>query len=122
VIVTGHGRAGHLKRALEAGVRGFLPKTVNARVLSDVVRTVHQGGRYVDPELAAEAITPETVRSPRARPTSLSLPLAAPGRRDRSPAHLSPGTVRNHLSAAAAKLGLSNRHSAVDVAARHGWI
>ncbi|MCW2700974.1 MAG: two component transcriptional regulator, LuxR family, partial [Blastococcus sp.] len=26
VFVTGHGRAGHLKRALDAGVRGFLPK------------------------------------------------------------------------------------------------
>jgi two-component system response regulator DesR len=57
VIVTGHGRAGHLKRALEAGVRGFLPKTVSAPVLTDVVRTVHRGGRYVDPELAAEAIS-----------------------------------------------------------------
>ena len=57
VIVTGHGRPGHLKRALAAGVRGFLPKTVSAAVLSDVVRTVHRGGRYVDPQLAAEAIS-----------------------------------------------------------------
>lgn len=62
VIVTGHGRAGHLKRALEAGVRGFLPKTVSAPVLTDVVRTVHRGGRYVDPELAAEAISAGTAR------------------------------------------------------------
>ena len=37
-------------------------------------------------------------------------------------AHLSPGTVRNYLSAAAAKLGAANRHAAVDVARRHGWI
>jgi two-component system response regulator DesR len=56
VIVTGHARPGHLKRALEAGVRGFLPKTVSAGVLGEVVRAVHRGGRYVDPELAAEAI------------------------------------------------------------------
>ena len=42
--------------ALTAGVRGFLPKTVSAHVLADVVRAVHGGGRYVDPELAAEAI------------------------------------------------------------------
>src|SRR5690625_6047108 len=45
VIVTSHGRAGHLKRALSAGVRGFLPKTVSSGVLADVVRTVHGGGR-----------------------------------------------------------------------------
>jgi two-component system, NarL family, response regulator DesR len=123
VIVTGHGRAGHLKRALEAGVRGFLPKTVNAAVLSDVVRTVHRGGRYVDPELAAEAISAGD--SPLTSREADVLELAAGG----APveeiavrAHLSPGTVRNHLSAAAAKLGAPNRHVAVDVARRHGWI
>src|SRR5690606_18516150 len=56
VIVTSHGRPGYLKRALESGVRGFMPKTVSARVLAEVVRQVHAGGRYVDPELAASAI------------------------------------------------------------------
>ena len=35
---------------------------------------------------------------------------------------LSEGTVRNHLSAAAAKLGAPNRHAALEVARRHGWI
>src|SRR5690606_15492523 len=48
VIVTSHGRPGYLKRALETGVRAFLPKTTSARVLADVVRQVHGGGRYVD--------------------------------------------------------------------------
>ena len=37
-------------------------------------------------------------------------------------AHLSPGTVRNHRSSAAAKLGARNRHMAVEVARRHGWV
>src|SRR5690606_40800399 len=36
VIVTSHGRPGYLKRALETGVRAFLPKTTSARVLADV--------------------------------------------------------------------------------------
>ena len=31
MIVTSHGRPGHLKRALAAGVRGFVPKTVSAQ-------------------------------------------------------------------------------------------
>ena len=34
VIVTSHGRPGHLKRALAAGVRGFLPKTTSAATLA----------------------------------------------------------------------------------------
>jgi two-component system response regulator DesR len=123
VIVTGHGRPGHLKRALEAGVRGFLPKTVPAAVLSDVVRAVHRGGRYVDPELAAEAISAGD--SPLTPRESDILELAAGGapvEEIAARAHLSPGTVRNHLSAAAMKLGAPNRHAAVAEARRHGWI
>lgn len=123
VIVTGHGRAGHLKRALEVGIRGFLPKTVNAAVLSDVVRTVHRGGRYVDPELAAEAISAgDNPLTPREADVLELAASGAPVEEIATRVHLSPGTVRNHLSSAAAKLGAANRHAAVHVARRHGWI
>ena len=123
VIVTGHGRAGHLKRALEAGVRGFLPKTVSAPVLTDVVRTVHRGGRYVDPELAAEAISAgDSPLTPREADVLELAAGGAPVDEIAARAHLSPGTVRNHLSAAAAKLGVPNRHAAVEAARRFGWI
>ena len=123
VIVTSHGRPGHLKRALAAGVRGFLPKTASAQVLSDVIRTVHSGGRYVDPELAAETISvgdnPLTARE------AAVLELAANGLpvdEISRLAHLTPGTVRNYLSAAAVKLGAANRHEAVHIAQAQGWI
>lgn len=43
LIVTSHGRPGHLKRALAAGVRGFVPKTVSAQRLTEIIRTVHAG-------------------------------------------------------------------------------
>jgi two-component system response regulator DesR len=123
IIVTSHGRPGHLKRALASGVRGFLPKTVSAHVLADVVRTAHSGGRYVDPELAAEAIGAGD--SPLTSREADVLELAADGAAvneiaDR--ACLSPGTVRNYLSSAASKLGAANRHEAVRVARTHGWI
>jgi hypothetical protein len=36
---------------------GSYPKTISAHVLADVVRATHSDGRYVDPELAAEAIS-----------------------------------------------------------------
>ncbi|SOE01323.1 response regulator transcription factor [Blastococcus haudaquaticus] len=123
VIVTGHGRPGHLKRALASGVRGFLPKTVPAGVLSDVVRTVHRGGRYVDPELAAEAISAgDSPLTPREADILELAAGGAPVEEIAARAHLSPGTVRNHLSAAAVKLGAPNRHAAVVEARRHGWI
>jgi two-component system response regulator DesR len=104
VIVTGHGRAGHLKQALTAGVRGFLPKTVNAGVLTEVVRTVHRGGRYVDPQLAAEAISAgDSPLTPREADVLELGAGGAPVEEIAARAHLSPGTVRNYLSSAAAK-------------------
>jgi two-component system, NarL family, response regulator DesR len=123
VIVTGHGRPGHLKRALAAGVRGFLPKTVDAAVLTEVVRTAHRGGRYVDPQLAAEAISAgDNPLTPREADVLELAADGAPVEEIAARAHLSPGTVRNYLSAAATKLGAANRHAAVEVARRHGWI
>lgn len=123
VIVTGHGRPGHLKKALGAGVRGFLPKTVSATVLAAAIRQVASGGRYVDPELAADAIAAGD--SPLTAREADVLELAADGApveeiADR--AALAPGTVRNYLSSAVAKLGVTNRHEAVRVARAKGWV
>jgi len=123
MIVTGHGRPGHLKRALAAGVRGFVPKTVSAQRLAEIIRTVHAGGRYIDPELAADAISagdsPLTAREAEVLELAADgAPIADIARR----ASLSPGTVRNYLSSAAAKLSAENRHTAVRIARERGWL
>lgn len=123
IIVTSHGRPGHLKRALAAGVRGFLPKTASAQDLADAVRAVHVGGRYLDPELAAEAIS--AGGSPLTPREADVLELAADGapiEQIAQRASLSPGTVRNYLSSAVTKLGAANRHEAVSLARAQGWI
>jgi two-component system, NarL family, response regulator DesR len=123
LIVTSHGRPGYLKRALASGVSGFLPKTTSAATLADVVRSVHAGGRHVDPELAAEAIAAGD--SPLTAREADVLDAAADGAQVEEIArrvHLSPGTVRNYLSSAATKLGAANRHEAAAVARRMGWL
>jgi two-component system response regulator DesR len=123
MIVTSHGRPGHLKRALEAGVRGFVPKTVSAQRLAEIIRSVHGGGRYVDPELAADAISagdsPLTAREAEVLELAADgAPIAEVARR----ASLTPGTVRNYLSSATAKLSADNRHTAVRIARERGWL
>ncbi|MFE5337159.1 response regulator [Isoptericola sp. NPDC056573] len=123
VIVTSHGRPGHLKKALAAGVRGFLPKSVSAAVLAGAVRQVASGGRYVDPELAADAISAGD--SPLTAREADVLELAADGapvEEIAERAALAPGTVRNYLSSAVAKLGVANRHEAVRLARAKGWL
>lgn len=123
VIVTSHGRPGYLKRALASGVRGFLPKTTSAATLASVVRTIHAGGRHVDPELAAEAIAAgDSPLTPREADVLEAAADAAPVDEIARRVHLSAGTVRNHLSSAVSKLGATNRHEAVATARRMGWI
>lgn len=123
IIVTSHGRPGYLKAALAAGVRGFLPKTTPSRTLAQVTRTVAAGGRYIDPQLAAEAI--EAGSSPLTPREADVLALSRDGATVEEIAvrvSLSRGTVRNYLSAAIAKLGAANRHEALSLASKQGWI
>ena len=55
VIVTTFARPGFLRRALEAGVSGYLLKDAPAEQLAEALRTVVRGGRAIDPQLAVEA-------------------------------------------------------------------
>ncbi|MCW4354730.1 response regulator transcription factor [Hoyosella sp. YIM 151337] len=123
VIVTSHGRPGYLKRALSVGARGFLPKTTSASTLADVIRKVAAGGRFVDPEIAAEAISAgDSPLTPREADV---LEHAAEGASVDEIARrvsLSPGTTRNYLSSAVSKLGAANRYEACVIARRFGWI
>lgn len=123
VILTGHSRPPLLKRALDAGAKGFLPKGSPGGTLADVIRRVHAGGRYVDPALAADALTaPECPLTPRElevlRLSEFDTPVAVIARRT----HLSNGTVRNYLAAIVAKLGVSGRTDAFLLAREHGWL
>jgi ABC-type hemin transport system ATPase subunit len=55
-MLTTFGRAGYLRRAMEAGARGFIVKDAPAEQLADAVRRVAAGERVVDPALAAATL------------------------------------------------------------------
>lgn len=123
LILTSHARPGYLKRALAQGVLGFLPKTTSADQLARAVRSVAAGRRVIDPELAAETIS--SGDSPLTPREADVLEFAADGaaiEQIARRAHLAEGTVRNYLSSAQAKLQAANRHEAVAIARRQGWI
>ncbi len=122
VIVTTFARAGYLRRALEAGVSGYLLKDAPATGLAEALRRVNLGGRAVDPELAAEAWSEPDPLTDRERQV---LRLAGEGQSSADIAgrlSLSEGTVRNYLSEAISKLGVSNRIEAARLARRKGWL
>ncbi|MET7696582.1 response regulator transcription factor [Streptomyces sp. NPDC005485] len=123
VIVTRHARPAVLRRALSAGVRGFVTKTTPAARLAEIIRDIAAGRRYVDPDIAASALTendcPLTDRELevlRAARTGASVAEIA------TAVSLAPGTVRNYLSAAMSKLGTPTRHAAAHHAWQQGWI
>lgn len=122
VIVTTFGRAGYLRRALEAGVRGYLLKDAPVEQLAQALRTVHQGGRAIDPQLAVSAWEQADPLSERERQV---LRLAGQGQSSAQIAArlgLSQGTVRNYLSECISKLGVANRVEAWRLAHQRGWL
>jgi two-component system response regulator DesR len=122
IIVTTFARPGYLRRALDAGVRGYLLKDAPAQQLADAIRAVHGGGRAIAPELAAEAWDTDDPLSERERQV---LRLAGDGMTSGGIAqrlHLSEGTVRNYLSEAIGKLGAANRIEAARIARQKGWL
>ena len=123
IILTTFARPGYLRRALDAGARGYLLKDRPAKELADAVRRVHRGMRVVDPALAAEAWNAEL--DPLTDRERQILQRAGDGRSSTEIAtelHLSEGTVRNYLSEAIAKLGASNRVDAARIARTKGWL
>ncbi|MDN6400014.1 MAG: response regulator transcription factor [Brachybacterium sp.] len=123
IVLTTFGRAGYLRRTMEAGATGFMVKDTPVEQLVDAIRRVHQGLRVVDPELAAQSLavgaSPLTLKE-----TEVLQTAAAGGTTARiaQTLFLSEGTVRNHISSAIGKLGVTGRAEAVRAGIENGWI
>jgi two-component system response regulator DesR len=122
IIVTTFARPGYLRRAMEAGAKGYILKARPARELADAVRRIHQGLRVIDPDLATETWVESDPLTERERQV---LRLASDGVSTGEIAgklNLSAGTVRNYLSEAIDKLGAANRIEAARIARAKGWL
>ena len=122
LIVTTFGRPGYLRRALDAGVTGYLLKDHPSEQLAAAIHKVALGQRVIAPELAEIAWAPSSPLSERERAV---LRLAEQGRSNKEIADslgLSPGTVRNYLHEAAQKLDAANRVEATRIARANGWL
>jgi two-component system, NarL family, response regulator DesR len=123
LMLTTFGRAGYLRRAMEAGARGFIVKDAPAEQLADAVRRVFAGERVVDAALAAATLaggpSPLTARE---RDVLVASRDGATVADIAAKLFLSEGTVRNYLSAAIAKVGVRNRIEALRTADERGWL
>ncbi|MEW1843579.1 response regulator transcription factor [Nonomuraea angiospora] len=123
LVLTQLGRPEVLRRALAAGVQGFMLKDAPPADLAAAVRRVHAGETVVDPALAAATIaaranplSPREVEVLRRAADGDDLPEIA------AALHLTRGTVRNYLGAIVTKLDARNRLDAVRIATEAGWL
>lgn len=123
VVLTTFARGGYLRRAMANGAAGFLLKDAPSSELVSALRRVLAGERVVDPVLAALALSEgENPLTDRERDVLRAAGDGAPVEEVARRLFLSPGTVRNHLSAAIRKTGTRTRIEAVLTAERRGWL
>ncbi|MBH0014928.1 response regulator transcription factor [Pseudoalteromonas sp. NGC95] len=122
VIMTTFSRAGYIRRALTAGVKGFILKEAPSEELINALKKVMQGQKVIDPELAINALDDADPLTDKERK---ALKLASDGLKTSDIAKqlfISEGTTRNYLSDAIAKLNATNRIDAARIAKQKGWL
>lgn len=123
LMLTGHGRPGLLRRAVDAKVDGFLLKTATPDALIAAIHEVSEGGRVLDPKLAVTAWDlAGNPLTPRERDVLQAAARGAEPPEIAAELFLSVGTVRNNLTMIVAKLTARNRTDAVRIAREAGWI
>jgi two-component system, NarL family, response regulator DesR len=123
LVLTAQWTAEVIRRALAAGVWGVTSADTSPEQLVQSIRHVAAGERVIDSALAAAAL--QAPGSPLTEQERAALKLAGRGLRTKEIADqlfLSPGTVRNYLSAAMRKTGARNRLEALRRARSAGWL
>lgn len=123
LILTVFGRPGYLRKAVDAGVSGFLLKDAPPDELASAIRRTAKGEKVIDSQLAHAALSEgSSPLTPRERDVlAMSVRGASVEEVARS-LHLTNGTVRNHLSIAIQKLNAHNRVEAARIAEEKGWL
>lgn len=125
IILTTFARAGYFERARNAGVRGYLLKDSPIEELVHSIHSIMDGRKIYAPELIDLAFDMrEEEQNPLTEREVEVLKLVSEGKTTKQIAeqlYLSPGTVRNYISAILDKLGVRNRIEAITLFQEKGW-
>jgi two-component system response regulator DesR len=116
-------KPGRLRRAFDAGARGFVDQEGSPQRLVSAIRRVAAGERFVDDSLGFGFL--QAARMPLTGREVSVLSLAADGASIAEIAgnlHLSNGTVRNYMAAITRKTGARNRVDAIRISQGEGWL
>jgi DNA-binding NarL/FixJ family response regulator len=124
LVVSVQDRGWHIRRAVDAGVRGYLLQDCTASELADAVRCVADGRRYLSRSVADRLLDTLTQASPTARELDV-LQHVARGLSNKDIGRLlgiGEGTVKTHVKAILVKLGEPTRTGAIAEAMRRGLL
>jgi DNA-binding NarL/FixJ family response regulator len=125
ILYTGSADEEELLDGLRAGAAGFALKSGDPNELKAAIRTVAEGGDYIDPRLTPllrRAAPGRKLLSPREREVLELLAHGLSGEDAAKQLYLSSETVRTHVRNAMAKLDASTRVHAVALAMQRGEI
>lgn len=122
-------------KVLQMGAAGFIPKSLDAALLTAAIRFVLNGGVYIPVKLLAEAqrtslLTNRNAQRPNVETVHLTerqkdvlalLAKGAPIKRICKELNLSEGTVKTHVTAIYRAFNATNRTEALLEARRHGF-
>ena len=121
VLTTATGDV-EIQRALKAGARGYILKSMSPPEMTEAIRQVYHGKRHVPPEVAAQIA--EHMGEPELTVRELEvLRHLAGGNRNRDIGDLlfvSEETIKAHVKNIMEKLGASDRTEAIAIAVRRG--
>ena len=124
IVLTTFERDVEIQRALKAGARGYLLKSMPPEKILETIRQVHAGKKPVLPEIASQLVEHISDEQLTTREIEV-LRQVIEGNRNRDIAErlfVSEHTVKTHLKHILGKLGASDRTHAMTIAARRGII
>lgn len=123
LVLAGADVPGLLSRALESHVRGVVGTQAAPCDLVRSIRAAARGERVIDANLAVAMVAaPRSPLSPRELDVLSAVASGVSSAEVAARLHLSPGTVRNYMSAILRKTGARNRLEAIRQAEDAGWV
>lgn len=138
VVLSGHQDADKVRRALDLGARGYIPKSAKGDVMVNALRLIMSGGTYIPPEILSGGLS----APPQARYAAPDNKLASPeaaglterqiqvlalimqGKNNKTICRtldLAEPTVKNHVTAILRALDVKSRTEAVVAVIKLGW-
>lgn len=122
IILTTFARPGYFKRAVNAGVHGYVLKDGSSDELAETIRKVNKGKREYAPELVFGSLQEENPLTEREREIMKLVAEGKTAKEISAELYLSSGTVRNYISEVINKLHVKNRIEAISVVQEKGWL